>query len=274
VKHQQITQSKIVVIAYFPDPLEPSEQREITERAVALSSRLEVALIQSQFPDVENYEFALLVSNNGLSLKMFGNHAPGPVSVDFTSPAINYRIKNLVRGQAIAKAVGVKPGVNLSVLDATAGFGKDAFLLASLGCHINLVEREVVVHALLEDGIQRAKESGDSGVQAIISRMNLIFDDFEEIAHSISATDIVYLDPMFPKRSKSALVKKDMFVLQKMLFSSIKAPDEDSLLAPALALAEKRVVVKRAKHSAYLAGKKPSFELSGRSSRYDVYITS
>ena len=42
------------------------------------------------------------------------------------------------------------------MLDATAGLGRDAFVLASLGCQVTLIERVPAVAALLENGIERA----------------------------------------------------------------------------------------------------------------------
>lgn len=262
--------TKAIIIENCPEPLSQLKQRELRTRAEYLSSHLQLPVIKT---GSENYEFALLVSSQGLSLKMSGRLAPGPVVVDFSSPTFSYRVKDAVNGQAIAKAIGFKRGISLTVLDATAGFGKDAFLLASLGCQVILVERDAIVHALLEDGIRRASLGEDTDIQSIVSRMSLIFGDFKHTPKSDKGIDVVYLDPMFPKRHKTARVKKDMYVLQRLLSSQPKVPDEDSLLFPALDLAGKRVVVKRPKHSACLAGKHPTFVLRGRSSRYDVYIT-
>lgn len=77
-----------------------------------------------------------------------------------------------------------------------------------------------------------------------------------------------YLDPMFPVRRSKAAVKKDM-----ALFHTLVGPDEDAdaLLAPALALAQRRVVVKRPRIAPPLAGHQPGMILSGKSSRFDIY---
>ena len=268
-----MVQSKIVVIEDLCETTEIENVHAVKEKAERLSLQLKLPLIRANSPATENYEIAIFVSAHGLALRMLGHNAPGSVTVDFDSPALNYRIKDAVRGQAIAKAVGFQPGINLTVVDATAGFGKDSFLLAYLGCKVTLVERNVIVHALLLDGIERASQSEDARIKKAVSQMDLIYNDFRNFADSAYGVDIVYLDPMFPKRRKSARVKKDMYLLQKLLSNELTVTDENSLLIPALALAGKRVVVKRPKHSLCLAGKSPTFELSGKSSRYDVYMT-
>ncbi|MBL4821459.1 MAG: class I SAM-dependent methyltransferase [Gammaproteobacteria bacterium] len=265
--------NKLVVIADYPDSLAHDKDETLQDRATSLAIRLQLDSISFPDPWQQDYEFALLVSTQGLSLKMGGHLAPGPVTVDFCSPAISYRVKDAVGRQAIARAVGVKPGIELKVLDATAGLGKDSFLLACLGCRVTMYERDPIIHTLLEDGIRRGGESEDNQIRAAVRRMDLRLEDFNGLEEAGQNFDIVNLDPMFPKRSKSARVKKDMFVLQTFLSGGIKSSDEQSLLTGALALARKRVVVKRPRLAKYLADLKPSHSLSGSSSRYDVYIT-
>jgi 16S rRNA (guanine1516-N2)-methyltransferase len=153
-------------------------------------------------------------------------------------------------------------------LDATAGLGKDAFLIASLGCEVSLLERSAVVHALLADGLARTGYYGEE-IGAILGRMKLHFGDLLEFVADSQQFDVVYLDPMFPERRKSAKVKKDMAALQQLLGHQA---DGAELLDCAKLLAKKRVVVKRAKLSPHLGSGKPDIEFKGSSSRYDVYI--
>ena len=82
--------------------------------------------------------------------------------------------------------------------------------------------------------------------------------------------DVVYLDPMFPHRKKSALVKKEMRVFQQLLGSD---DDADSLLAPARELAGKRVVVKRPAYAEPLADVPPAMAITSKKHRFDVYIS-
>ncbi len=101
--------------------------------------------------------FAVQVGETGLQIQQLGPQAPGPVRVDFVEGAAAHRrVFGGGSGQMIAKAVGIAQGVRPRVLDATAGLGKDAFVLASLGCQMQLIERQPLVAALLEDGLARA----------------------------------------------------------------------------------------------------------------------
>ena len=172
-------------------------------------------------------------------------------------------------GQLVAKAVGLqKTRAALHIVDATAGLGQDAFVLASLGCTVTLFERNPVIHALLADGLARAALNVDCA--AIVERMRLLEgSSIEWLARpGTEAADVVYLDPMFPHRDKSALVKKEMQV-----FRTIVGDDEDSaqLLAAALERARYRVVVKRPRKASAIEGAEPTTRIEGKSSRYDVY---
>jgi 16S rRNA (guanine1516-N2)-methyltransferase len=166
------------------------------------------------------------------------------------------------------KAIGAKGALRPTVLDGTAGLGKDAFLLASLGCEVLLLERSKIVHALLQDGLSRARNSNVE-LAAITGRMELLYTDFMKFTASEREFDVVYLDPMFPERKKSAKVKKDMALLQQLLGHE---SDNAKLLEHARKLAKKRVVVKRAKLSPHISSEKPDIEFKGSSSRFDVYL--
>lgn len=263
----------LVVIAIPGDEQDPVILDKISNRATSLAAALHIPLLESARQQASTWDFALKVSSGRLALQMAGPLAPGPVSVDFTSPAISFRIKNAITSQAIAKAVGIKPGVTLNVLDATAGLGKDAFLLAVLGCKVTMMECDAVIHAMLQDGMRRAADAPDHQAANAVTRMQLLAGEFGKSTDSDTQFDVVYLDPMFPVRRKNARVKKEMFVLQNLLSYRDSIPDPNSLLEPALTIAKKRVVVKRPRHADNLAGVEPSYKLKGSSSRYDIYLS-
>ncbi|MBK8401025.1 MAG: class I SAM-dependent methyltransferase [Propionivibrio sp.] len=214
-------------------------------------------------------EFALQIGREGLQLVELGQNAAGPIRVDFLTGAVAHRrLYGGGNGQMIAKAVGIQPRVRPVAVDATAGLGRDAFVLARLGCELTLIERQPLISALLEDGLQRAL--ADSEVGPIVARMRLIVGDAIDI---LSAWDgeppqVIYLDPMFPHRDKTSLVKKEM-----RLFRPLAGDDDDApaLLEAALALASHRVVVKRPRKAPAIAGKPPGYVLEGKSSRFDIY---
>ncbi|MFZ1245996.1 MAG: class I SAM-dependent methyltransferase [Azonexus sp.] len=214
-------------------------------------------------------EFALQLGEGGLQLQALGPDACGPVRVDFLDGAVAHRrLHGGGSGQMIAKAVGIQSGVRPVVLDATAGLGRDAFLLAQLGCHVTLIERHPLIGALLADGMGRARL--DEEVGPIVQRMDLRLGNAIEIIQEWSGEppQVIYLDPMFPHRDKRALVKKEMRV-----FRPLVGDDDDAalLLAAALALATHRVVVKRPRKAPNVDGGLPGYALEGKSCRYDVY---
>ncbi|MCK8045156.1 class I SAM-dependent methyltransferase [Shewanella sp. 1CM18E] len=219
-------------------------------------------------------EFELVFEDNILTLIKRDEPKLKGISVDFVSGAVAHRRKfGGGRGQSIAKAVGLKQGVMPTVVDGTAGLGRDAFVLASLGCKVLMVERHPIVAALLEDGLRRAYEDAEIG-SWMQQRMSLFhgssIDSLADAAAvSNTEVDVVFLDPMYPHREKSALVKKEMRVFQSLVGADL---DADGLLAPAMALATKRVVVKRPDYADDLDGVKPSMVIATKKNRFDVYV--
>ena len=213
-------------------------------------------------------EYLLQVNDQVLELIKLDEPKTGAVKVDFVDGAVGHRRKfGGGRGQEIAKAVGLKHGFCPHVLDATAGLGRDAFVLASLGCQLTLVERNPVVAALLTDGLERASLSLE--VAEITNRMTLIHAPALNSLTELANADVVYLDPMYPAKEKSAAIKKEMRLFQGLVGKDL---DADHLLAPALDLAEYRVVVKRPSYAPPLADKKPSTSINMKKNRFDVYV--
>ena len=165
------------------------------------------------------------------------------------------------------------------------GLGADGFVLATLGCNVTLLERNPIVHSLLADGIERGTAAGlyDSELGLIMARLSLLqasSSDYLQVLvdrltncsdDSESASvqpDVVYIDPMFPLRKKSAKVKKEMQAFHQIVGTD---NDSDALLNNALTVAQYRVVVKRPAGAGFLAEAKPSYSLKGKSTRYDIY---
>ncbi len=193
----------------------------------------------------------------------------GRVCVDFLDETKTYRRKfGGGRRQALAKAVGLKKGANPSVLDATAGLGSDAFVLASLGCHVHMIEQHPLIAALLEDGLNRAKEGSDIG-SWVKARLSFSHNDScsDEVILPFTP-DVVYLDPMYPFKKKSALVKKEMQMLQVLVIDKI---DEKKLLNVALERATNRVVVKRPIQAPFLSNHETTNQVKTKNHRFDIY---
>ncbi|MDC0497417.1 class I SAM-dependent methyltransferase [bacterium] len=221
----------------------------------------------------------LLIRRDGLlSLTQVGSDSLLSVSADFCCTTLNYRrLKGGGKNQMLAKAIGLNKRANLKVLDCTAGLGRDAFILASLGCTIQLIERVSEVSILLKDALELATHSiggMDSDFRSTIDRLRLIERDSLEYMSELNQEtlpDVIYLDPMFPERKKSALVKKEMRV-----FHDLVGPDNDAdeLLKAAIKTGVRRVVVKRPRIAPALKlESRPSHSLDGKSNRYDIYLT-
>lgn len=226
----------------------------------------------------EQSVFALVLTDERLELRKLDEPKLGAIFVDLAGGAVAHRRKfGGGKGQAIAKAAGLNKGSTPTVLDGTAGLGRDAFVLASLGCKVQMVERHPVVAALLDDGLERAKQDAEIGGW-VTERMSLIhassLNALSDLASDpqFSQPDVVYLDPMYPhpeNKKKSALVKKEMRVFQSLVGADL---DADGLLEPALALASKRVVVKRPDYANWLNEKKPTMAIETKKNRFDVYV--
>ncbi len=212
----------------------------------------------------------LVVTAERLELRDAASPKAGALYVDFVGGPVGRRRRaGALAGQMLARAVGFK-GKRLTVCDATAGLGRDAFLLACLGCHVTAVERSPVVAALLSDGLARATADAATA-KAIGGRLHLVHGDARDVLRRLSTgerPDVVYLDPMFPARRKAALVKKELRMCRLVAGDD---PDAAELLAIATGVARTRVVVKRALHAPTLGGK-PSFAYRGTTVRYDVYV--
>lgn len=170
--------------------------------------------------------------------------------------------------ELLVKAVRVRGAEGIRVFDATAGLGEDSLLLAAAGFSVTMCEGDPVIAALLADGLRRAVD--DPELSGIVGRMSLVEGDSIEILPSLTeAPDVLYLDPMFPARTKSAAVKKKFQLLHRL---ESPCADEASLMDAALAARPRKIVVKRPIKAPVLAGVRPSHSISGKAVRYDVIV--
>ena len=213
----------------------------------------------------------LKVSRDGLSLMRDGME----LRPDFAEMLPRIKQGALQR-EMLVRAARVKGVEAPRAVDATAGLGEDSLLLAAAGFTVTLCEADPVIAALLEDALARA--SAHEVLGPIVERMHLVAGDsriaLERAGASTGAQpDVVYLDPMFPGRTKSAAVKKK-FQLIHGLECPTEPLDEESLLQAALAAHPRKVVIKRPVKGPYLAGVKPSHAIAGKAVRYDCIVPS
>ena len=218
-----------------------------------------------------------LASENPLRLLQLAGESMLVLSADLANPTLNYRrLKGGGKQQMLAKAVGLGAGTELRVLDATAGLGRDAFILAGLGASVRMLERAPAVRTLLESALERARSSAAaqrSDFAQTISRLSLQAGDAINYMAALSRNklpEVIYLDPMFPPRQKHALVKKEMRILHDLVGAD---PDAEQLFAAARATGARRIVVKRPRLAPALSSAQPNHVFSGQSNRFDVYLS-
>ncbi len=188
---------------------------------------------------------------------------------DFVNGPVGYRFRTgASRKDALARAAGFAKGNTPVIIDATAGLGRDAFLLACLGAEVTLLERSPGVHELLRGALARAALESPE-LAAVVARMTLLQCDARALLPGLRA-DTVIVDPMHPARTSTAIVKQEMRLLRDLVGTD---PDALELMQAALAADCKRVVLKWPQRAAPLQGlRKPSHSIAGKTVRYDVFM--
>lgn len=238
--------------------------------AVALASTLRLPSLSESQTQGDSDDFILVLTSSKLELRSLGRGTTRPLHVDFVDGATGFRrLSAQSRKQPLARAVGVK-GSPPTVVDATAGLGRDAFLLACLGCNVTMLERSPVLHALLADGLKRAA-GASAAMDAVLARMTLHFADartFLSEPPTARRPDVVYLDPMYTPAKRSAISKKEVRLCRELVGDDLDAGD---LFEVARQVATGRVVVKRHPSAKPLAPD-PTIRYEGRTVRYDAYL--
>lgn len=231
-------------------------------KAKMLADRLHIPFV---LPQTMEFEYILLFTPDHLCLQKTGSRET-PLFIDLLSEEIQYRLKKIsLKKEVLARALGLKKNVPLSIVDATGGLLRDSLIIAALGFDVQIFERSPIIHALQVDALERAS------FDPIVQRMHLFRGDAIEMLPLLDKPDVIYIDPMFPPRKKSALPKKEMIYFKNIVGNDL---DAENLLKTALACASSRVVVKRPRIIENLTENlAPSFSLGGSSCRFDVYLS-
>jgi len=192
------------------------------------------------------------------------------LQIDFLTGPLGYRLKHRAK-EILTKAVGIKGNYRPTVIDATAGLGRDAVLLAHCGCSVVMLERSPVVAGLLADALGRLNATLPDDKKFALSLVQTDAKIYLQQLAEQDQPDVIYLDPMYPHRTKSALVKKEMRQLREIVGDDT---DSQALLEIALKRAKNRIVVKRPRLAPTLSDLKPSFVITGKTQRFDVYLAS
>jgi 16S rRNA (guanine1516-N2)-methyltransferase len=220
--------------------------------------------------DAREGDMALILDERGWALAD-PHTRTRPVRCDLLEGELGRRLRQRGgRDERLARAIGARRHPGQRVLDATAGLGRESVLAAALGCEVIACERSPVVAWLLRDGLARA--SAVPALAQLVARIDLRVADARKVMAALpehERPDVVLIDPMFPERRGTALAKREMQLLQRLLGAE---PDVADLLDVALATARRRVVVKRPAHVEAAGPRPPDILVSGRASRYDVYL--
>ncbi|WP_310598693.1 class I SAM-dependent methyltransferase [Desulfobulbus sp.] len=250
-----------------PDPLPLAllaDSHRGEDRPQCLAEALGLPLVE----DSRAATLLLRFGSEGLELvKPNDPLLPGRLMVDFSARDFRRRLLHPGR-ELLVQAAKVRGCRQPLVIDATAGLGRDGFLLAAAGCRVQMFELNPVVAALLADGLERARNS--PALAPTAGRIELMVGDArEQLARLAELPDVIVLDPMFPERTKSALVGQELRLLQLL---DRKDCDPEALLPSALAVSPRKVVVKRPLKTGPLAALVPSYTLRGKAVRFDVYV--
>ena len=238
------------------------EDDSLEEEAKLLAEQLRIPVRSVADPAVAE-SLHLRLDRNGLALQLKEQIMRG----DFTGMQKRLRTGNLQR-EMLIKAARVKGISSPLVIDATAGMGEDSLILAAAGFRVRMYERDPVIAALLADALRRASEHPE--LSDITGRMKLIIEDSITAMKALdNPPDVILLDPMFPERQKSSLVKKKFQLLHQL---ESPCEDEEQLLKAAVGTGPRKIVIKRPLKGSYLAGRKPDYSLKGKAIRYDCLV--
>lgn len=228
-----------------------------TDREQAKAS--ELAVLLGVRANDDQARIRLLVRDEGLALQV---EKQKPVAPDFRWTLLNKK-RQEGRQQGIVRAC--RPAEGVTIVDLTAGWGKDAATLASFGARVIMIERHPVMQLLLEDALARR-----DAISCARLDLHLVSTDALQWLTSLSSEEypeVIYMDPMHPLRDKKALVKKEMQLLQRII-----GPDNDAeeLLTMARSRVKKRLVLKWPKRAQPIGD--PSLSIMGNTVRFDCFF--
>jgi len=186
------------------------------------------------------------------------------IILDMDKPNSPYFRKSVGKKDLLLKSIGLGKGVT-RVLDLSAGLLIDSFHFLSAGLQVTALERSPEVYFLLKKALEKSSR------KEFINSLELIFTEaslyLKSLKNGPCPFDVIYFDPMYSERKKSALPKQEMVLFHKLVGNDLDAREIFDL---ALSVRPQRVVVKRHPHLPPLStGVKHSFV--GKAVRYDYY---
>jgi 16S rRNA (guanine1516-N2)-methyltransferase len=246
------------------------------------TNELSEAVAALNLPLCKNYQDALdlghklILCAEGAKLSLLSSTLGKQtyLEIDFAGGTLDHRRHyGGGRNQDLCRAVGLNRQRNLQIADATAGLGRDAFILSLQGAQVSAYEKNPVLACMLtrarQQGLEQASVRSDTELLEVLNRLNFIYADSSSQIKPQSF-DVVYMDPMFPQREKSAKVKKEMQILHQLLEDD--KTNSQHIFATCSSAARSRLVIKRPAKAPLFADEKPSHQIMGKAIRYDVYV--
>lgn len=239
---------------------------------LTIKERLEISKFTLSHERPESNYFTFESSDSPLkSLIWIGADINAYLILDFLSEKMLWRYHKINKSQEpILRAIGWKSNRPLQLLDLTAGLGRDSAMMAAAGVNVTMIERNPILQILLESGICQLKNHPNPASNQLYNRLSLIkMDAIDYLTSNLSDQyDVIYMDPMFPHRKKSALVKLDLRMVRELVGDD---PDAHILLESAIKTNCKRIVVKRPKNAPHIGNMPPHHIIESPNMRFDVY---
>lgn len=281
-----LSQNKILIPNDLPNSLPADEQGLLqTFDQLAIIEVVERENIQQDLIYIDYLDDQWLLLCKGSKVQ---------VSADFLDSTFKYRLskKNLANETVVKAVKGRQKAQELSVLDATAGFGRDSFLMAAAGMHVLQIEKIPLIHHLVNKALDIAKSSGFAELENATKKITTVCGnsiEYMAARHNLQKEDrhnIVFLDPMYVDSmqqqqhsglKESAAVNKHLTMLQAITVMHKTEDEKDTLkreaqlFESAINYAKTKVVVKRPPKAPWLNRQKPSSSLSSKAVRFDIY---
>lgn len=267
---------------------EPLKSNRLNTICVNLARQLDLAFLPNYQPDLknsQNREASLLLTvlpwtarpGYKLELQTFFTKETFCLDLNFDQGKLHYETQALQnRQKSLIKALRFKSIARPRILDACAGFGRDALSLAAAGCNVTMYEKNRIVAAITQNALQRARynKTTNNSIPALFDHIQCHQGDSIKFMKQLSGTDTfdaIYLDPMFPEKKSNAKVKKESRFLRLLATLDNIEPDHLPLLTTALQCPVKRVVLKRPVYAPASKNPAPSGIIAGKTTRYEIF---
>lgn len=195
-----------------------------------------------------------------------------PILVDFLDPALKKYLGHMSKKNIFGKALALKHDPT-QLIDLTAGFGKDSFVVSKFFSKVIWVERNPIVYFLLQDGLKRLLIEYPN----LTDKFELVLSESSDFLKTLKDKNsnliekqslqesVIYFDFMFTdKKSKS---NKDMIFLKHITAFDNPINIEDYLVESTQAQ-PLRTVLKAKSYSGVL---KPEQIYDGQQVKYFVF---